>query len=301
MNLVTNFFNESIQRGSSKTRFISNTNNLKVNGALFDVSFVNGSGDNVTKDWSFLKNVFVTISLRLGTGNGSAVNLISSCSLYQLLAYSDYIAGVSMQSTDFAEDSTIRISGCIPIGYFAMGSRDSLDAIVNISNVDELPFNGFNLSIGSVYQSELPSTVMTYQSTKPTGAMQNYTNVVSLFYDGDEVVNKEVNIIDQLGNNQNINIEDAIALSNAQGRFEFFTRFGRLFQDPFDLSQNLSFKCPTDNPEAEILIVGYHFDDGLLISNATESEANRNNLVASIKEHDSAKYDYLVSRGLISQ
>lgn len=297
MNLVNNFFNETFSAGTQKTRFIANTNNLKVNGILFDVKFT--VPESYEGKWDFLKNIYATIALRLGSGNGSAVNLISSCSLYQLLAYSDYIAGVSMVSTSFVAGETARISGAIPIGYFSMGAKDSLDAIINLSETADIPSTGVNLSVGAIYQSEMASTIMTYQSAKPTGAQQPYTNVISLFYDGDTVVNKEVNVIDQSGGQSNVNIEDAIALSNAQGRFEFFTRFGRLYQDPFDLSQNLSFKCPTDDSSSEILIVGYYFDDSLLLNNASESETLRDALVSQIKNNDPVKYSYLVARGLV--
>lgn len=296
MNIVNNFFNEVLGVNSAKTRYVANTNNLKVNGILFDLSFV--VPQNYTSKWNFLKKIYATVALRLGSGNGSAVNLIASCSLYQLLAYSDYIAGVSMSSTVFTAGQIARISGAIPVGYFGMGAKDSLDVIVNIAEANALPAD-VNVSIGAIYQSEMASTLMTYQSAKPTGAQQAYTNVLSLFYTGDQVVNKEVNIIDQANGQSNVNIEDSIALSNAQGRFEFFTRFGRLYSDPYDLSQNISFKCPTDDSGAEILIVGYHFDDALLISNANESDANRSALVQMIKEQDSAKYDYLKARGLV--
>lgn len=298
MNIVTNFFNEELS-SSGKTRYIANTNNLKVNSILFDCKFT--VPESYTGKWDFLKSIFVTIALRLGSGNGSAVNLISSCSLYQLLAYSDYIAGVSMHSTTFTAGTVARVSGSIPIGFFSMGARDSLDAIVNLADPSALSALGgaLSLSIGSVYEADSLSILTTYQSAKPTGAMQNYTNVLRLFYDGDSVINKEVNVIDQLGS-QNVNIEDAIALSNATGRFEFFTRFGCLYSDPFDLSQDLSFKCPTDDTGAEILIVGYHFDPALLVSNSNESAAQRNNLVAQIKENDADKYSYLLARGLVS-
>lgn len=314
MNIVNNILNETLVHNSSKTRFIANTNNLKVNGILFDLSFTvpddvvtpsEGEGGQETRTpyggkWDFTRDIFVTVALRLGSGNGSAVNLISSCSLYQLLAYSDYIAGVSMNSTEFIAGQKVRISGAIPIGFFSMGSRDSLDVIVNVGDVSTIPTTGVNVSVGAIYQSEMASSIITYQSAKPTGAMQNYTNVTALYYDGEQELNKEVTVIEQLGGQNNVNIEDAIALSNAQGRFEFFTRFGRLYQDVFDLSQDISFKCPVDDAKAEVLIVGYHFDDSLLVSNASESEANRNALIAMIKENDSAKYNYLLARGLVS-
>lgn len=302
MNIVTNILNETLSPDSLKTRFIANTNNLKVNGILFDLSFVvpatPAGGQPYSGKWDFLKDIYVTVALRLGSGNGSAVNLISSCSLYQLLAYSDYIAGVSMASTQFTPEQKVRISGAIPVGYFNMGAKDSLDVIVNLGNPSSIPA-AVSVSIGSIYQAEMASTIMTYQSAKPTGSMQNYTNVLSLFYDGEEIVNKEVVIIGQNDDQSNVNIEDAIALSNAQGRFEFFTRFGRLYQDSFDLSQNLAFKCPTDDENAEVLIVGYYFDDALLIANANETTANRNALIAKIKESDPVKYNYLVARGLV--
>lgn len=294
MNITTPIFDNRLSRTGS-TRFIANGANLKCNALLFDVSFTVPA--DYTGGWDFTRSIFVTAALRLGSGNGSAVNLISGVSLFSLLAYSDYIAGVSMASSQFKAGERARISGSIPIGFFSMGSRDSLDIVVNLGDPTSLPAE-VQLTVSNVFEQVGQVVLYTYQSAKPSGADMPYTNILAVYYAGDKTINKNVVIRDQLGT-QNTNIEDAIALSNAVGRFEFFTRFGRLYNEPYDLSQDISINCPPDDDKAEILLVGYHFDTTLLVSNAEEATAGRNNLVALIKKNDEEKYAYLAARGLV--
>lgn len=294
MNITTPIF-DHVLTPSGTTRFISNAANLKCNAILLDVDFTVPA--SYTGSWDFLKSVYVTVALRLGSGNGSAVNLISGVSLYSLIEYSDFTAGVSMLTTDFKAGEKARISGAIPLGFFSMGARDSLDVVVNLGEPSALPAD-VHLTVSNVYEKASAVMLYTYQSAKPSGSDQPYTNILAVYYSGSKTVNKNVVIRDQLGT-QNTNIEDAIALSNAEGRFEFFTRFGRLYQEPFDISQDISINCPADDDKAEILLVGYHFDTSLLMSNAEELSANRANLVALIKKNDEEKYSYLSARGLL--
>jgi len=303
MNLVQAFFNEKITKTGS-SRLIANTNNLKTNSFLFDVKF-KAPADLKEGDlrdshvFDFLKDVYVTIALRLGSGNGSAVNIVSSCPAFLLLQFSDFVAGVSMESPK-VKDGYIRVSGALPIGFFSMGSRDSLDCIVNVASSDKLPEDGFQLTISNVYNFDTNVSIRTYQCTKPTGASQPYTNVLGVYYSGDKVLNKEAVIQDQL-NTMNTGIEDGMALANSVGHFEVFTRFAKLYEDPFSVSQNVNFKIPADDTEAQVLIVGYHFDTALLVSNAGESDALKANLLSIVKKDDTEKYEYLQALGLVKE
>lgn len=301
MNLISNLMSEKYQKGGN-ARFIQTSANLKVNSFLFDVRFNNSiEGNTGVTSWDFLKNFMVNIALRLGGGNGSAVNLVSNVPLYQILELSDEEAGVSMESTDFSKAGMQRISGEINIGYFGMGSRDALDVQVTVNPVgDTANVTDVEFIISAVYENDKPTAILTLQSAKPTGADQPYTNVLRIFYDSPTFFNATATIKDKLST-QSVNLEDAIAHTNAVANFEFFTRFGKLFEDPYGLSRDVSFNIPKvpGADDGEVLIQSVAFFPELLEQNNTEDRANRDAYVAEIKANSAEKYQYLSMLGLV--
>lgn len=228
-----------IATSSSQAIFTQSNANLSVNGFCFDISFT--VPENYTGKWDFLKNWLVQISLRKGSGVGTQLALVSSVPLYSLLAYSDYIAGVSMESTTFTAGETARISGYIPIGFFGMGSRDALDIQLSLST---LPTMSVNFTVYSVFNEVQLNNISQYISMSPTGADQPIYNALELYYVGtNTTLNDNAVTTDEEGV-KTVNVEGAIALSNAVGEFEFFTRFGRIWADPYGLSQNISTLAP---------------------------------------------------------
>ena len=61
---------------TGQNRFTSTSTSLSQNGILLDFSFT--VPESYTGSWDFLKNFFLTVSYRIGIGNGSAIQLISS-------------------------------------------------------------------------------------------------------------------------------------------------------------------------------------------------------------------------------
>ena len=122
----------TIVYGGTQNRWTQVNANLAVNGFLADVSFTMPSG--YTGKWDFLKDIYVNITKRIGSGNGGAVALLSNVSIYSLMSESDFVAGVSMHGTDFTEDEVCRISGYLDVGYFAMSSRDALEITLNVAD-----------------------------------------------------------------------------------------------------------------------------------------------------------------------
>lgn len=301
MNMINTLLTEKFVSGG-QNRFSETVANLKVNDILFDCE-VNLTANDITAGvtaWDFLKGFNVNLALRLGSSNGSAINLIHNVNLYQILEYSDFKAGVSMNSTDFTTAGVKRISGLLPIGFFAMGERDAIGTDIDVDTTVTMPENGVSFTISAVYKETKATLLRTYQSSTPTGADQPYTNVVEVFYDSPTVVTKSAGIKGKTVGSQSINLEDAIALSNAEGNFEFFQRFGQIFVDPFDLGRNLSINVPpTSNNDGECLIVCYAFYPELLLQNDTEQTAERNNVVANIKAEDGTKAKYLKLLGVI--
>ena len=94
---------------TSSNRFVQTSTNLSVNGCLVDFNFTVPAA--YTNKWDFLKDCYLSVLLRLGTDNGGSVNLISDVPVYDLVEYSDYLAGVSLSGTDFTEGKIARISG----------------------------------------------------------------------------------------------------------------------------------------------------------------------------------------------
>lgn len=300
--LITNILNGSFS-SSGQTRFFETGANLNVQKMLFDIKFTVPTtpegGTAYAGKWDFLKKVLISSTLRLGADNGGAVPLIADVPLYDLLEYSDYIAGVSMESTVFTPGSTVRISGMIPLGFFRMNSNDALEVALQVTDQTSVPAT-VDFTISTVYQNgDTLANLIVYKSAKPTGADMPYKNVLEMFYTGDTVVNKQCSIVDQLGACP-IMIEDAIAASNSEGNFEFFHRFGRIYADPYGVSQNLTVRVPTDDSNATVLIVQYAFNNALLSDSALDMEAEKNSLFAKIRTSDPEKYVYLQKLGIVA-
>ena len=96
---ITTLLNCAVSKSGAQNRFNQTSANLAVNGFLFDCKFTVPA--NYTGKWDFLKEFYVNITKRIGAGNGGAVALLSNVSLYDILSYSDFVAGVSMISTSF--------------------------------------------------------------------------------------------------------------------------------------------------------------------------------------------------------
>lgn len=283
-----------IANGGSQNRFTQVNSNLQVNGFLVDVSFTMPSG--YTNKWNFLKDVYVNITKRIGSGNGGSVALLSNVSLYDFLSMSDYIKGVSMQGTNFTANNLCRISGYLDIGYFAMSSRDALEITLNVGSRTLFPNADVNFEFNAEFHKVQATLYKCYQSSKATGADQPYKNVLQVAYVGTGV-NADAIINDQIGTNS-VNVNSAIANSNANGAFEFFTDFGIIYDEPFGLSQDISLRCP-NSASPSLLIVTYAFFPEETENNAQNMDAQRNALIENIKLNDSEKYKYLELLGLV--
>ena len=291
--VITTVLNGQLTQGGL-SRFTQTNANLSVNGLLVDLSFqvpLNYKGK-----WGFTKEVYVNLTKRIGSGDGGSVALLNNVRLYDLLAYSDYVAGVSMESTDFTEETKARISGYVDLGFFVMNSRDALEVSLNVADNSKLPENPVNFELSTVFDNVQVPNYKVYQSTLPTGADQPYKDVLSLFYVG-EGQNADVSITDFEGN-KSVNINSAIALSNARGEFEFFTDFGEVYKDSFDLSQDLSFRCPIKE-DVSILVKSMAFYPNETYEGLGDVLADRNAMLEKIKNSDKQKYQYLKDLGIV--
>ncbi len=292
---ITTILNGSIVSGGTQNRFTQTNSNLSVNGFLFDIKFTMPSGYN--GKWDFLKDIYVNITKRIGMGNGGAIALLSNCSLYDIMSYSDFKAGVSMSGTDFTAGNVCRISGYLDIGYFSMTSRDALEVTLNIASRSNFPSANVDFEICSVFKSVKVTNYICYQSTSATGADQPYKNVLEVAYIGTGV-NADFVCNQQVGGTQNVNINSAIADSNAEGNFEFFTNLGIVYNEPFGISQDVSIRCPnTTSPS--LFIVTYSFFPEETVNSLENADSERDSLISLIKTNDPDKYNYLTLLGLV--
>lgn len=279
-------------------RFYDTVAALDVNGVLADISFT--VPENYEGKWDFLRDMYLNITLRIGAGNGDQVALVSNVALYNLIEYSDFVAGVSINSTSFEAGKEARISGYFDFGFFSMGARDALEFTVTagkaIQGVEP------NVTLSTVFNKSTLNCLYTYTSSKPTGSDQPYTNVLEVFYCGDDNKNNDnATIREQAGGTKTVNVEDSIAYTNSVGNFEFFTRFGLLWRDVFGLSQNISIRVPkiTNDDTPEVLIKRIEFNPSMLQSNADTMAAQKKSLITEIANTDSTKYEYLKMRGMV--
>lgn len=279
------------QNTSGQIRFLQTNSNLELNGILIDVQAEVKS--NGFTSWDFLKKIFLDVTMRSGFGNGTSIPMCSGLSLYDAIAFSDVLSGVSMESTDFSVGKKIRVSGYLPIGFYKMDSRDALEVQLQSS---ELPSQDFNVTISSVYEGITVPKILGYQTSKPTGADQPYKNVLALYYVGDDnIVQGQASITDMLGTDQ-VSIEDAIALTNATGRLEFFTRIGQIYADEYGISQDLSFRLP-NNISGDVLVVQEFFFPEILENTVLIVDSNQNAILEQTKQNDPEKYRYLQLTG----
>lgn len=290
---ITPILTGTIQNGGSQNRWTQVNANLAVNGFLADFKFT--VPNSYTGKWNFLKDVYVNITKRIGSGNGGAVALLSNVSLYSLMSESDFVAGVSMNSTDFTAGNDVRIAGYLDIGYFSMSSRDALEITLNVADRTNFPSADVSFEFSACFNSVQTTCYKCYQSTKATGADQPYKNVLKIAYIGTGL-NADCVVNDQIGNKA-VNIASAIAYSNAIGRFEFFTDYGVVYDEQFGISQDLSVRCPnTNNPE--LLIVSYAFFPEETENSIKDSLSTREALLTQIKNNDTEKYKYLQELGI---
>lgn len=292
--VITTILNGQLER-NGLSRFTQTNANLMVNGLLVDLRFT--VPISYTDKWNFTKYLYLNLTKRIGSGDGGSVALLNNVRVYDLLSYSDSVAGVSMMSTTFTEGEEVRISGYFDLGFFAMESRDALEISLNVSDNSMLPANSVKFEVSSVFDRVQVPVYKVYQSAKPTGADQPYKNVLGLYYIG-EGQNNTFSVTDQIGN-KNVNIDSAIALSNARGQFEFFTDFGEVYKDTFDVSQDLSFRCPTEKEDVSILVVQYAFYPNETLKSLNDVVATRNSLLEKIRNSDELKSEYLEELGII--
>lgn len=283
-------------------RAMESQQNTKVNGLLLDITFTPTDEYMNGDKFAVYKKIFVDLNLRSGGGNGSSGSnelLIDSVSLYQLLQYSDMVAGVSVKATaadEMKAGSPFRISGYVDLGFFPLGERDSLDIELYCS--EQMPFD-VNINASTVFQRDSLALLRKYQTSKPTGSDQSYQNIIGIYVDTDKILNKSITIRDMTNDMTATNIEDAIALTNACANFEVFTRFGEVWADPYGVSQNITMKVPTDNEDTEILLVGYVFNTQFLASSAGNFVANKELLLTKIRNEGGTKVDYLTAMGIL--
>ena len=157
-----------------------------------------------------------------------------------------------------------------------MTSRDALEVTLNIASRTNFPSANVDFEICSVFKSVKVTNYKCYQSTSATGADQPYKNVLEVAYIGTGV-NADFVCNQQVGGTQNVNINSAIADSNAEGRFEFFTDFGLVYAEPFGISQDVSIRCP-NTASPSLFIVTYSFYPEETINSLENQHLQKENL-----------------------
>lgn len=282
--------------------------NTKVNGILFDISFTPTAEYMSGDKFAILRDIFFDLNLRQGGaagGVGGSDLLIDSISLYQILEYSDYIAGVSMSATPMTAGAKWRVSGYLPIGFFGLGARDSLDLEIYLDHVIPAGIS-VDLVVSTVFLRDQLSLIRRYTTAKPTGSDQSYTDVIGIYFDCDTETKKSITVRDEVNDNSVVAIEDAIAYSNSTGRFELFTRFGEVYSDVYGVGQNVTVKCPKietaggeEDKSAELLIVSYVYDTAFLKASAGAFDASSELLYTKIRDAGGEKAAYLSALGII--
>lgn len=307
--------------------------NVKLNGVVFDFRFIPDSiylGDENGK-WAYrggdrpvqvesltdeerelarankgksiyrvLKNIVVNVNYRDGTGVGANALLIDRVSLYLLMEHSDFVAGLDITQTPMEAGKEWRACGHLGLGYLSVTENASLDIQLYTRSDTEIVNK---LYVSTELRTRSQVQIVQYRETKPTGASQTFENVLSGFYTCDEEVNDTISTTDYMSN-EVINIETAIALSNAVGRFEKFKRYGQFYEDEYGVGQTLTFNAPArssaDNHvyDASILLCCRVINLSAQVSGDTEFNSDARSLFVKIASTDPDKFKTLQLLGV---
>lgn len=299
--------------------------NVKLNGVIFDVRFIPDSiylGDEngnkvlengvivereltddekararANKDKSkyrFLKNIVANINYREGSGVGKNALLIDRVNLYLLMEHSDFIAGLDITQTEMEAGKSWRACGHLGLGYLSVSENDSLDIQCYVRSNPEIPCT---LYVSTELRQRSGVQIVQYRETKPTGASQTFENVLTAFITTDKELNDTISTSDYMAN-EVINIETAIALSNAVGRFEKFKRYGQFYEDEFGVGQTLTFNCPNTNEDASILLCCRCYSLQAQIAGDSEYVNDAKALYAKIANVDANKFKAIQLEGV---
>lgn len=271
---------------------ISTQQNVKVNGLLGVLKFTPTAEYIAADKYGVLKSIQLSMNLRT---KDSSTLIIDTVPLFLAVMYSDSIGGCGLKSREMVAGQEYQCEFYLPIGYFNLGGQDSLDYNVNV--VKSLPFN-VKLDLYTSYDVVGLNTIRTYKRASATGSDQTYSNVIGMFAYAPDNVQGSASIKDQTSGNHTINIAASIAKLNATGRFEQFTNFGELFNDPFDVGQSVTAIIPNDQ-NIELLIVSYNYDTTMLVRNAAETDTAKTKLYTEIINAGGNKLNYLRARGII--
>jgi len=283
-----------IQKTGGPSRFVgSQFSGLRANGIMFDVILTPDTG----KEWDFddFKEIYVNCNLR--RRDADALQLLDNVRLYDILSYSDFVAGVSMALVGKVKEGTnekeqpVEISGYLGLGFFSLGLDESVELLVT-GKPAGAHFKEVQIAARWVYIADQSQRIFGYKSLKSVGGEQAYRDVQGIFYLG-PAQEKNATIRDYTGS-QSVNLRDSVAFANATGRYEFFTEFGVLYSDPTGVSQDVAISL--DGAE-DLLIYQEFFSMNKLIEGDSkvirEQEAVLQNIYASRKE----KFDVLRQRG----
>lgn len=273
--------------------------NVKLNGVVFDFRFT-PTAEYIAETaggadpYRVLKNIVVNVNYREGSGTGKNALLIDRVNLFLLMEHSDFIAGLDITQTPMEAGKEWRACGHLGFGYLSVTENDSLDCQIYVRTN---PTINSKLYMSTELRKRSDVQIVQYRETRPTGASQTFENVLSAFITTEEPLNETISTTDYM-TNEVINVETAIALSNAVGRFEKFKRYGQFYEDEYGVGQTLTFNCPTRNADTEILLVCRVFSLDAQIAGNSEFVNDSRALMSKVATTDPNKFKSLELSGV---
>lgn len=264
------------------------------NATLTEEEVARATANKGKSIYRILKNIIININYREGSGQGKNALLIDRVNLFLLFEHSDFIAGLDITMSEMKAGEEWRACGHLGFGYLSVTENDSLDIQCYVRSNPEI---SSKLYVSTELRKRGGVQILQYRETKPTGASQTFENVLTAFITTDSELNDTISTTDYM-NNEVINIETAIALSNAVGRFEKFKRYGQFYEDEFGVGQTLTFNCPATNEDEQILLCCRVFSLGAQMNGDSEFVNDGRALMNKIGNLDPNKFECLKMEGM---
>jgi hypothetical protein len=132
-------------------------------------------------------------------------------------------------------------------------------------------------------------------SARSVGGEQAYRDVLSLYYLG-AAKERNATVRDYTGS-QTVNLRDAVALANAIGRYEYFTDFGIVYNDPTGLSQDITVSLEDE----QLLAQQEFFQPAKMGEQDLRTLRVQESVLQAIYSSRPDKFDVLMARGNVPQ
>jgi len=251
-------------------------------GLMIDIKLTTATG-HLRSDFDNWK-----LSATLKDPGTRDINVFTDVRLSDLLKYSDFAGGFSME---LAGDAAARYVAYIPLGNYMLEGDDALDLVLTIPGHATAVLD---VNVSACDFVKLAEKIVGYESLTGNGQEVIIKDAYSVFLCTAET--GATIAVKDMEREYFVTDREVLAAGNALGKMEKWSSFGALYTDGTGYGQTVRIKVPTN---AVILIARGFYPLQRVGKKAQSNVSQIDGLQDKIRSENPDKYQYLVSTGMI--